>query len=214
MLELRVDDSFVPDLAIPLSKFTAEVEKNGWPHEPEAELIGSCANSAYKDISRATFIAKEASDHGSSAKSKFIVTPSSEGVRATISCDGRVETLEGAGGLILANVCGSYIGQWDRQDVEKGEVNSVITSYNRNFTGHNDANPATHAFVPAPDIVTALVFASDLWFNLLTDTLASADSKPFKFLDPAAPPRKHRAVIGMSSRIAKEEHNRAVGGVR
>jgi aconitate hydratase len=36
-----------------------------------------------------------------------------------------------------------------------------LLSYNRNFTGRNDANPATHAFITSPDIVTAMVFARD-----------------------------------------------------
>jgi aconitate hydratase len=68
----------------------------------------------------------------------------------------------------------------------------VITSYNRNFTGRNDANPATHAFVASPDIVTAFAFAGDLTFNPLTDTLTGSDGKPFKFSDPSGnelPPR-------------------------
>ena len=68
----------------------------------------------------------------------------------------------------------------------------VITSYNRNFTGRNDANPATHAFVASPDLVTAMAFAGDLRFNPLTDTLNGSDGKPFRFSDPAGkelPPR-------------------------
>lgn len=62
---------------------------------------------------------------------------------------------------------------------------TVITSYNRNFTGRNDANPATHAFVASPDIVTAFAFAGDLTFNPLTDSLTGSDGKPFKFSDPS-----------------------------
>ena len=91
-----------------------------------------------------------------------------------------------------ANACGPCIGQWDRQDVKKGEKNSIVTSYNRNFTGRNDANPATHAFVTSPDLVTAMVFAGDLRFNPLTDTLKTADGKDFKFEAPGGnelPPR-------------------------
>ena len=61
----------------------------------------------------------------------------------------------------------------------------VITSYNRNFTGRNDANPATHAFVASPDVVTAFAFAGDLRFNPMTDELIGADGKPFRFSDPA-----------------------------
>jgi aconitate hydratase len=48
--------------------------------------------------------------------------------------------------MVLANACGPCIGQWDRRDVKKGTANSIISSYNRNFTGRNDANPATHSF--------------------------------------------------------------------
>jgi len=191
-LEPHINGPFTPDLATPISRFAAEVEKNGWPHELKVGLIGSCTNSSYEDMSRSAFIAKEASDHGLNVKSKFTITPGSEQVRATISRDGQIETFEGVGGLVLANACGPCIGQWDRQDVKKGEVNSIITSYNRNFTGRNDANPATHAFVASPDIVTALVFAGDLRFNPLTDTLTGADGKPFKFSDPTGhelPPR-------------------------
>jgi len=35
-----------------------------------------------------------------------------------------------------------------------GEANTIVTSYNRNFTGRNDANPATHAFVTSPEVRT------------------------------------------------------------
>ena len=35
--------------------------------------------------------------------------------------------------MVLANACGPCIGQWKRDDIEKGESNSIITSYNRNF---------------------------------------------------------------------------------
>jgi aconitate hydratase len=69
---------------------------------------------------------------------------------------------------------------------------TVITSYNRNFTGRNDANPATHAFVASPDIVTAMAFGGSLSFNPITDTLTGSDGKPFKFSDPSGnelPPR-------------------------
>jgi aconitate hydratase len=86
--------------------------------------------------------------------------------------------------MVLANACGPCIGQWDRHDVKKGEKNSIVSSYNRNFTGRNDANPATHAFVTSPDLVTAMVFAGTLNFNPLTDTLKGSDGKEFRFSEP------------------------------
>ncbi|EKM52120.1 uncharacterized protein PHACADRAFT_165434 [Phanerochaete carnosa HHB-10118-sp] len=191
-LEPHINGPFTPDLATPLSKFKNAVKENGWPQDIKVALIGSCTNSSYEDMSRAAAIARQAADHGLQTKSKFTVTPGSEQVRATIARDGQIAALEEVGGLVLANACGPCIGQWDRRDVEKGEANSIITSYNRNFTGRNDANPATHAFVASPDIVTAMAFAGDLTFNPITDVLTGSDGKPFKFNDPSGnelPPR-------------------------
>jgi aconitate hydratase len=52
--------------------------------------------------------------------------------------------------------------------VKKGTANSIISSYNRNFTGRNDGNPATHSFVTSPDLVVAMTIAGTLSFNPLT----------------------------------------------
>lgn len=191
-LEPHINGPFTPDLATPLSKFAAAVEKNKWPAELKVSLIGSCTNSSYEDMARSASIAKEAMDHGLKSKSIFTITPGSEQIRATIARDGQMETLTKAGGIVLANACGPCIGQWDRKDVKKGEKNSIITSYNRNFTGRNDANPATHAFVASPEIVTAMAFAGDLRFNPIKDSLTGKDGKKFKFSAPNGnelPPR-------------------------
>lgn len=76
---------------------------------------------------------------------------------------------------MLANACGPCIGQWDRKDVKKGEKNTIVTSYNRNFTGRNDANPATHAFVTSPELVVALSLAGTLDFDPTKDKLTGSD---------------------------------------
>lgn len=190
-LEPHINGPFTPDLATPISKFKQAVEENKWPNELKVGLIGSCTNSSYEDMSRAASIARDALSHGVKAKSTFTVTPGSEQVRATIARDGQLDTLEEFGGLILANACGPCIGQWDRRDVKKGEPNSIISSYNRNFTGRNDANPATHAFVTSPDLVVAMTTAGTLNFNPLTDTLQGRDGEEFKLAEPtgdALPP--------------------------
>jgi len=191
-LEPHINGPFTPDLATPLSKFKDAVAKNNWPAELKVGLIGSCTNSSYEDMGRSASIAKEAMDHGLHVQSIFNITPGSEQVRATITRDGIAGTLQEAGGVVLANACGPCIGQWDRKDVPKGSKNSIITSYNRNFTGRNDANPATHAFVASPDLVTAMCFAGSLNFNPVTDSLKGSDGKEFKFSNPHAkdlPPR-------------------------
>jgi aconitate hydratase len=183
-LEPHINGPFTPDLATPISKFKDAVAENNWPQELKVGLIGSCTNSSYEDMSRAASIAQDAMDHGVKAKSLFTVTPGSEQIRATIERDGQLKTLEEFGGIILANACGPCIGQWDRKDVKKGEANSILSSYNRNFTGRNDANPATHSFVTSPDLVVALTIAGDLNFNPLTDTLKDKDGKEFKLKPP------------------------------
>ncbi|KAI1722574.1 aconitase family (aconitate hydratase) domain-containing protein [Ditylenchus destructor] len=180
----HVNGPFTPDLAHPIDKLGENAKKNDWPLDIKVSLIGSCTNSSYEDMARSTSIAKQALDKGIKAKTEFIITPGSEQVRATITRDGFTKTLEDIGGLVLANACGPCIGQWDRQDVKKGEKNTIVTSYNRNFTGRNDANPATHAFVTSPELVTALSLAGTLDFDPRNDYLTAADGSKFKLNPP------------------------------
>ncbi|KIW11536.1 aconitate hydratase, mitochondrial [Exophiala spinifera] len=184
-LEPHINGPFTPDLATPISKFKEAVKENNWPQELKVGLIGSCTNSSYEDMARAASIAQDAMDHGVKAKALFCVTPGSEQIRATIERDGQLKTFEDFGGVVLANACGPCIGQWDRKDVKKGEPNSIISSYNRNFTGRNDANPATHSFVTSPDLTVAMTIAGDLGFNPLTDTLKDKDGNEFKLKPPS-----------------------------
>jgi aconitate hydratase len=143
---------FTPDLANPVAKVGQAAEENGWPTDIKVALIGSCTNSSYEDMTRAASIAKQALEKGLKAKSQFMVTPGSEQIRATMARDGLDKPLEAIGATVLANACGPCIGQWNRQDVKKGEKNTIVSSYNRNFTGRNDSNPQTHAFVASPEV--------------------------------------------------------------
>lgn len=183
-LEPHVNGPFTPDLGNPISKLGENAKKNGWPIDIKVGLIGSCTNSSYEDMGRCANIAKEAMKHGVKSKIPFNVTPGSEQIRATIERDGISQTLTEFGGTVLANACGPCIGQWDRKDVKKGEKNTIVTSYNRNFTGRNDANPATHCFVTSPELVTALSIAGTLNFNPLVDELQGSDGKKFKLSAP------------------------------
>ncbi|EGC34887.1 aconitate hydratase [Dictyostelium purpureum] len=183
-LEPYINGPFTPDRGHPLSQFAEAVKKNNWPEELKVGLIGSCTNSSYEDMSRSASVARQALDKGVKAKAKFTITPGSEQIRATIERDGQMKTLEEVGGVVLANACGPCIGQWKREDVPKGEKNSIITSYNRNFTGRNDSNVNTHAFVASPEIVTALTIAGDLTFNPTTDFLVDKDGNKFKLQPP------------------------------
>ncbi|XP_006807354.1 aconitate hydratase, mitochondrial [Neolamprologus brichardi] len=183
-LKPHINGPFTPDLAHPVSEVGAAAQKNGWPLEVKVGLIGSCTNSSYEDMGRAASVAKQALDKGLKCKAQFTVTPGSEQIRATIERDGYSKILGDVGGVVLANACGPCIGQWDRRDVKKGEKNTIVTSYNRNFTARNDANPATHAFVTSPEIVTALAIAGTLNFNPETDYLTTPSGEKFKLEPP------------------------------
>ncbi len=191
-LEPHVNGPYTPDLAWPISAFAAAVRENGYPQTLEVGLIGSCTNSSYEDLDRAASLARQAVDKKLMVKSEFTVTPGSEQIRYTVARDGQLDAFEAIGGVVLANACGPCIGQWQRHHSDPNRKNSIITSFNRNFSKRNDGNPATHAFVASPEIVTALSIAGDLTFNPLTDTLVNQDGQAV-LLDPPTgvelPPR-------------------------
>ncbi|NVN95196.1 MAG: aconitate hydratase [Bacteroidetes bacterium] len=183
-LEPYINGPFTPDLATPISKMKEEAVKNGWPLKIEVGLIGSCTNSSYEDISRAASVVKDAVEKKLTAKSEFTITPGSEQIRAISERDGYFDIFNKIGGTIFANACGSCIGQWSREGAEKGQVNTIIHSFNRNFAKRADGNPNTYAFVASPEIVTALAIAGDLRFNPLTDKLINADGDEVMLNEP------------------------------
>ena len=183
-LEPYINGPFTPDLAWPLSKFAAAVKEKGYPEKLEVGLIGSCTNSSYEDMERSASIVKDAVSKGLKAKSEFVISPGSEQIRATIERDGHITTFAKVGGVVLANACGPCIGQWKRHNMTDGVPNSIITSFNRNFTGRNDGNNATHAFVASPEIVTAFSIAGRLSFNPVTDSLVNEKGESVKLNAP------------------------------
>lgn len=184
-LEPYINGPFTPDLARTISEFKSAVKENGYPEELKVGLIGSCTNSSYEDMERAASLAKQALENGLKAKSEFVITPGSEQIRATIERDGQMELFTKIGGVVLANACGPCIGQWKRHDVKDGEKNSIITSYNRNFSKRNDGNAATHSFVASPEIVTALALAGKITFNPITDTIKNDAGNEVKLSPPS-----------------------------
>ncbi len=182
-LEPHINGPYSPDRCWALGDFKKAVEENDYPDELKVGLIGSCTNSSYEDMQRAASVARQALKNGLKAKSELVITPGSELIHATIKRDGLLEDLTGIGGMVLANACGPCIGQWKRHDIKEGEKNSILTSYNRNFAGRNDANPGTHSFVASPEIVIAFALAGSLSFNPLTDTLINEEGEEIK-LDP------------------------------
>src|SRR5438093_1508840 len=180
-LEPHVVGPHTPDLARPISKMAAEAKEKGYPVQLRAALIGSCTNSSYEDISRAAHIARQGLKAGLKAKTPFLVTPGSERIYHTMKRDGFLQTFEEMGGTVLANACGPCIGQWKRADAVKGRVDSIISSYNRNFPGRNDGMSETLSFLTSPEVVTADAFAGDLTFDPVHGALKTAAGKELKF---------------------------------
>lgn len=171
-----INGPFTPDLCNTLESLPEAARKNDWPMDVSAALIGSCTNSSYEDMTRAADLCRQALNAGLKVKIPFLVTPGSEQVRATIERDGIADTFREAGATLLANACGPCIGQWDRPDHGK---NTIVTSYNRNFTKRADGNPNTHSFVTSPDVATIMAFTGTLDFNPAKD-----DMNGFRFQPP------------------------------
>ena len=183
-LEPHINGPFTPDRATPISLIGKVAKENGWPLEVSVGLIGSCTNSSYEDISRAASIAQQAVDKQLKTSAEFTITPGSEQVRYTIERDGFISTFEKMGGKVFANACGPCIGQWSREGADKGEKNTIVHSFNRNFSKRADGNPNTHAFVTSPELVTALAIAGRLDFNPITDSLTNTRGEQIKLNPP------------------------------
>ena len=187
-LEPHIVGPHTPDLARPVSRMAQDVTENDYPDRVSVALIGSCTNSSYEDISRATDIAEQAIAKGAKVQTPLMVTPGSEQIRATIERDGQMRSLEAIGATVLANACGPCVGQWGRSDVRPGEQNSIVTSFNRNFPRRNDGSQSTLAFIGSPETVVAYALSGKLSFNPLEDTLPAGDGGVFKLTPPKSVP--------------------------
>ena len=183
-LQPHVNGPFTPDLATKVGEMTEKANKNDWPLKVEWGLIGSCTNSSYEDLSRAASIAKQAVDKKITAKAEFGINPGSEQVRYTAERDGLLEIFEDLDAKIFTNACGPCIGQWAREGAEKNEKNTIVHSFNRNFSKRADGNPNTHAFVASPEMVAAIAISGRLDFNPMTDPLFDADGNEVMLDEP------------------------------
>ncbi len=183
-LKPYINGPFSPDLATPVGEVNEKATKNGWPLDVEWGLIGSCTNSSYEDLSRAASIAKQAVDKGIVAKAEFGINPGSEQVRFTAERDGLLQIFEDLDAKIFTNACGPCIGQWEREGAGEQKKNSIIHSFNRNFSKRADGNPNTHAFVASPSMVAAVAISGRLDFNPMTDKLINKNGEEIMLEEP------------------------------
>lgn len=199
--ELRphLNGPFTPDLATPVGELGEKARANDWPIKVMWGLIGSCTNSSYEDLTRAASIAQQAIDKNLKPKSDLGINPGSEQIRATAERDGLLQVFEDLGATIFTNACGPCIGQWDRSDLLNDEKNTIVHSFNRNFSKRADGNPNTHAFVGSPEMVAAIAISGRLDFDPMNDTLINEDGEVVKLDEPKGielPPRGFDAGDG------------------
>ena len=185
--ELRplINGPDTPDLAHQVAEVGPWAREHGVPTTISAALVGSCTNSSYEDIARAAALARQAAGRGLQARSPLMITPGSEQVRATIERDGLLGDLQSIGATVLANACGPCIGQWDRQSFGGDVDNTIVTSYNRNFSKRNDGSTKTKAFVASPEMVVAYALAGTLDFDPVSGVITNARGDDVR-LDPPA----------------------------
>ena len=184
-LKPHINGPFTPDLDTKVGEVKAKADANGWPLDVEWGLIGSCTNSSYEDLSRAASIAKQAVDKKLKTKAQFGINPGSETVRYTADRDGLLDIFENLDATIFTNACGPCIGQWARyNDPINAPKNSIIHSFNRNFSKRADGNPNTHAFVASPEIVAAIAISGRLDFNPETDSILNVDGEEVMLDEP------------------------------
>jgi len=185
-LKPHINGPFSPDLATRAGEeMLAKATANDWPLNVEWGLIGSCTNSSYEDLSRASSIAKQAFEKGVEAKAEFGINPGSEQVRYTAERDGLLQNFEDLGAKIFTNACGPCIGQWGRySDPKNAPKNTIVHSFNRNFAKRADGNPNTHAFVTSPEMVAAIAISGRLDFDPTTDTLTNKNGEEVKLDEP------------------------------
>ena len=185
-LQPLLNGPFTPDLATNAGKeMTEKAKANEWPLKVEWGLIGSCTNSSYEDLSRASSVAQQALDKKLKTKAEFGINPGSEQVRYTTERDGILEVFEKLDAKIFTNACGPCIGQWARyEDPKNAPKNTIVHSFNRNFAKRADGNPNTHAFVASPEMVAAIAIAGRLDFNPMTDKLINEDGEEVMLDEP------------------------------
>lgn len=183
-LEPRISGPLGIDKSWTLAEFGNMIRQNGYSEKLSVSVIGSCVNSSFEDIGKAAHLARQAWKHGLKTKSALIFSPGSEKVRSTLEREGHLKALNEIGTTMFASACGPCSGLWKRHDVTFGEKNSILTSFNRSFSGRYDGNPGTQAFVASPEIAVALALAGRMTFNPMTDALITAQGLPLRFSAP------------------------------
>jgi aconitate hydratase len=184
VLEPHIGGPHSPDRAATVTTMAEHIRQGDYPANITYALVGSCTNSSYEDMGRIAAMAEELIAKGLRLRIPLLITPGSEQVHATIKRDGQLTKLEAVGATVLANACGPCIGQWQREGIEPGFKNSIITSYNRNFPKRNDGNTGTCSFIASPETCMAYAMFGTFALNPFTTELEDAEGGLFLLSAP------------------------------
>jgi aconitate hydratase len=174
-LEPYINGPYTPDLSTPVRQMKVTVREKNWPENAEVVLIGSCTNSSFEDLSGAASVVRDALSKKLSLKSRLMIIPGSQQTRSLAEKKSYMDLFRKAGAEIYASACGPCIGQWERRDDNRNRINTVIHTFNRNFSKRTDGNPNTHVFVTSPVTAAAIAFSGKLTFCPESDSLVNED---------------------------------------
>ena len=184
-LEPHIVGPHSPDLARPVSRMAADVaaERLSGPADlgPDRQLHQLLLRGHLPRRRRR----RQALAHGVKIRSPLWVTPGSEQIDATIERDGQMATLSKRRRDRARQRLRPLHRPVEARRHRRGEANSIITSFNRNFPKRNDGNPQTHSFIGSPEIVVAYALAGRLSFNPLTDPIDDGKGGSFTLAPPA-----------------------------
>ncbi|MDR3002100.1 MAG: aconitate hydratase [Fibromonadaceae bacterium] len=204
-LKPHYNGPFSPDRSFAIADMEKSLEEFESASEVSAALVGSCTNSSYEDLSRAAFIVRDAHAKGLKPKAPLYINPGSEAVRATAERDGILRSFVDFGATVFANACGPCIGMWAREGAQKGEKNSIVHSFNRNFSGRADGNEQTHAFVSSPEMAVIASLSGSLLFNPETDFLINEAGEKQKLTHPWGEELPVNGFVSNSSAVQVSE---------
>ena len=80
--------------------------------------------------------------------------------------------------------------------LDQSEVNTIVTSFNRNFPKRNDGNANTKAFLTSPDMVLLYALAGTLDFDPLPGAIKTDSGDDVSFEPPMGEDLPRMATTG------------------
>lgn len=166
---------------------------NGAIRVVDTVLIGSCTNSSYDDLIKVANILESSGQD--KLKTRLIICPGSKRTLERLEYRGVIDIFKKYDATIAVSACGPCIGQWKRKS---RELNTIVTTFNRNFKGRADGNPNTYSYITSPEWAAIIALTgrldtklSDVWFDikhLIDSNIIFENSDRLEKLEPFSKP--------------------------